>query len=180
MSTAERPMTVTDHAVKSPAGRKVLAALRIVIGFNFMWSFLDKAFGLSYGTPAENAWINGGSPTRGYLMGASEGTFGGLWSALAGNVIVDVLFMAALFGLGFAALLGIGLYIAAGAGMLLSVFFYLSQLPLEAGATNPLTTAHWYYFLLFLLFPLLDAGRTFGLAGWWERLDIVERLPLLR
>jgi thiosulfate dehydrogenase (quinone) large subunit len=180
MSTTQRPTPATGQVVNSATGRKVLAALRIVIGFNFLWSFLDKTFGLSYGTASENAWIAGGSPTRGYLMGASEGTFGGLWSALAGNVIVDVLFMVALLGLGIAALLGIGLYIAAGAGMLLSVFFYLSQLPLEAGATNPLTTAHWYYFLLFLLFPLLDAGRTWGLAAWWERVDLVERLPLLR
>jgi thiosulfate dehydrogenase (quinone) large subunit len=181
MSTTQRPTSTTEQVVSFSAGRKVLAALRIVVGFNFLWAFLDKTFGLQYSTAAENAWIAGGSPTRGYLMGASEGTFGGLWSALAGNVVVDVLFMMALLGLGIAALLGIGLSIAAGAGMLLSIFFYLSQLPLEAGAaTNPVTTSHWYYFLLFLLFPLFDAGRTWGLAGRWERLAIVERLPLLR
>ncbi|MCC5948661.1 MAG: hypothetical protein JJT89_09420 [Nitriliruptoraceae bacterium] len=173
-------VSTTDHVVRSIAGRRVLAALRIVIGFNFLWSFLDKAFGLSYSTAPESAWFAGGSPTTGYLMGSSDGWFGPLWGALAGNAFVDVLFMLALFGLGIAAISGAGLRIAAGAGGLLAVFFYLSQLPIASGATNPVTTAHWYYLLLFLLFPLLDAGRTWGVAAIWERFGFVERNPWLR
>ena len=170
----------TDHVVRSTAGRRVLAALRIVIGFNFLWSFLDKAFGLGYSTASESAWFAGGSPTTGYLMGSSDGWFGPLWSAMAGNAFIDVVFMLALLGLGVAAIFGAGLRIAAVAGMLLGFFFYLSQLPIEAGATNPVTTAHWYYFLLFLLFPLLDAGRTWGVANIWQSFGFVERNPWLR
>ena len=112
-------------------------------------------------------------------MGASEGWFGSLWSALAGNPVADWLFMLGLLGLGLAAILGIGLRVAAVAGVLLAAFMYLSQLPLT-GATNPVTTAHWYYALLFVLFPLVDAGRTWGLAAIWERIPLVRSAPWLR
>ena len=37
----------------------------MVLGFEFLWAFLDKTFGFGYATPAERAWINGGSPTKG-------------------------------------------------------------------------------------------------------------------
>jgi thiosulfate dehydrogenase (quinone) large subunit len=188
-ATTDRPETTTtatavdavQPVVRSEPARRIIAALRIVIGFNFLWSFLDKAFGLGYNTAAEGAWFAGGSPTQGYLMGASEGWLGPMWAAMAGNPVVDVLFMMALLGLGLAAIFGAGLRLAAGAAVLLSVGFYLSQLPIEAGvATNPVTTAHWYYLLLFLLFPLVDAGRTWGVANIWERFAIVRKAPWLR
>jgi thiosulfate dehydrogenase (quinone) large subunit len=181
MSTNTDRSLTTEPVVRSAPGRKILAALRIVIGFNFFWSFLDKLLGLNYNTAAESAWIQGGSPTQGYLMGASDGWLGPMWEAMAGNFLLDTVFMLALLGLGVAALTGAGLRIAAVAGVLLSIGFYLSQLPLEAGAaTNPVTTAHWYYFLLFLLFPFLDAGRTWGVANIWERFSIVQKNPWLR
>ena len=74
MSTATQIRT-TDHAVtdvvyqedivRSPMLRKLLAVGRIVIGWTFMWAFLDKVFGLGFATPAERAWTEGGSPTTG-------------------------------------------------------------------------------------------------------------------
>ncbi len=39
------------------------AVLRISMGFVFVWAFLDKTFGLGYGTPSARL-INGGSPTN--------------------------------------------------------------------------------------------------------------------
>lgn len=166
--------------VRSAAGRRVFAALRIVIGWTFLWAFIDKLFGLGFSTQAGNGWIEGGSPTTGYLMGASEGWFGPLWQALAGSAVADWLFMLGLLGLGLAAILGIGLRLAAVAGVLMAGFMYISQLPIVEGATNPVTTAHWYYALLFVLFPLLDAGRTWGLAGMWERVPFVRGTRWLR
>ena len=62
----------------------MLAVLRIMFGFYFLWAFLDKTFGLGFATPAAKAWINGGSPTKGFLSG-SEGPFSGFYHALAGN-----------------------------------------------------------------------------------------------
>ena len=40
---------------------------RVLLGFEFLWAFLDKTFGLGYATPSARAWINGGSPTKGFL-----------------------------------------------------------------------------------------------------------------
>src|SRR5690242_13255353 len=78
--------------VTSPTARRVLAVLRIMFGFIFLWAFLDKMFGLGFATPAAKAWINGGSPTKGYLS-SSEGPFAGFYHAIAGNGFVNVLFM---------------------------------------------------------------------------------------
>lgn len=181
-ATAVRPASppvAEAPVVRSSAARRVLAALRIVIGWSFLWAFLDKTFALGFNTQAGNGWIEGGSPTTGYLMGASDGWFGPMWAALAGTAVADWLFMLGLLGLGVAALLGIGLRVAAVAGVALAVFMYASQLPLT-GATNPVTTAHWYYALLFVLFPLVDAGRTWGLAGLWERTGLVRAASWLR
>ena len=70
---------------------KFLAVFRVVVGFEFLWAFLDKTFGLGYATPSAKAWINGGSPTKGFLssvaVGPFEATFhtwglGKLWAKL--------------------------------------------------------------------------------------------------
>ena len=44
-----------------------VALTRILLGFVFLWAFLDKTFGLGYATEPAKAWINGGSPTTGFL-----------------------------------------------------------------------------------------------------------------
>ena len=51
----------------------VRAITRISLGWVFLWAFLDKAFGLGRATPAENAWLDGGSPTNGFLANAPTG-----------------------------------------------------------------------------------------------------------
>jgi thiosulfate dehydrogenase (quinone) large subunit len=47
--------------------RYAWASVRVVLGAIFFWAFLDKLLGLGYATKASSAWINGGSPTRGFL-----------------------------------------------------------------------------------------------------------------
>src|ERR1700676_3331308 len=69
-----------------------IAGLRLAIGFEFLWAFFDKTFGLGYATPAAKAWLNGGSPTKGFLSGAI-GPFQGVFNAIAGAPVVDWLFM---------------------------------------------------------------------------------------
>ena len=60
--------------VRSALARKFLAGLRIVLGFTFIWAFIDKLFGLGYMTPTAKAWINGGTPAQGFMKHA-EGPF---------------------------------------------------------------------------------------------------------
>ena len=52
---------------------RFLAVVRVAIGFVFLWAFIDKTFGLGYATPSAKAWINGGSPTKGFLSGVEVG-----------------------------------------------------------------------------------------------------------
>lgn len=169
--------TVADEPiVRSLAARRVLAVLRIMFGFYFLWAFLDKTFGLGFATPAERAWIAGGSPTKGFLSG-SEGPFAGFYHALAGQGLIDVLFMIGLLGIGLALVLGIGLRVAAAAGTLMYVMMWAVVLPLT---TNPLIDDHLTGAVTLILFALTAAGTTWGLGRWWARQPVVQRNPWLR
>lgn len=37
-----------------------------------LWAFLDKTFGLGYSTRVAKAWVNGGSPTKGFPRGGGQ------------------------------------------------------------------------------------------------------------
>lgn len=191
MSTTARPvaspMRTQEDIVTRPGVRKVLAISRMVIGFTFLWAFLDKLFGLNFSTPAENAWINGGSPAQGYI-GGIEGPFAGFFSIFA-NPFGDVLFMVGLAGIGIALMAGAGLRIAAVTGTLLLLFMFLADLPsatamvdgeLVRGSTNPLVDSHWHEALLVIIPALTLAGDTWGLGRWWGSTDLVRKNPWLR
>lgn len=153
----------------------LLAAIRISLGWIFLWAFLDKLFGLGRSTAPENAWLAGGSPTSGFLNFAARGPLVGLFQGIAGNPIIDVLFMVGLLGLGLALLLGIGLKVAGVTGPLLMMLMWLSQLP---PATNPFMDNHIIYALVLALLPLLKAGHTLGLGKWWT--EKTRKWPILQ
>jgi hypothetical protein len=71
-------------AVIGPTG------LRLALRFEFLWAFLA---GLGYSTPAKNAWIHRGSPTKGFLSGANVGAFQDIFRYLATVPAMDWLFM---------------------------------------------------------------------------------------
>ncbi|OGI68137.1 hypothetical protein A2738_03070 [Candidatus Nomurabacteria bacterium RIFCSPHIGHO2_01_FULL_42_15] len=126
----------------------VFIALRLVMGFIFLWAFLDKTFGLGFATTAEKAWINGGSPTTGFLANAVKGPFAEIFHSLAGVAVVDWLFM---LGLLFAGLtLIFNKYVKWGcvAGSLIFLLMYLSLLWPE---NNPIIDEHIVYILVLAL-----------------------------
>ncbi|PZG02113.1 DoxX family membrane protein, partial [Nonomuraea aridisoli] len=151
----------------------VWAVARIALGWVFLWAFLDKTFGWGFATPAERAWVAGGSPTTGFLKGAEENALGGLFGTLAGQVWVDWLFMAGLLGVGVALMLGVGLRMAAVAGPVMMVLMWAAQLPLDS---NPFMDDHLVYAIVIVGLALADAGATLGLGG----LAIVRRNPILK
>lgn len=143
----------------------IWAALRIGMGWLFLWPFLDKLFGLSFATAPEDAWLAGGSPTFGYLKFATAGPFSGIFQSLAGNPVVDWLFMVGLLLAGLALLLGVGVKIAGYAGALLVLLMWLSHLPLEH---NPFLDEHIIYVLVLIGLARVGAGRWIGLGKWWS------------
>jgi len=119
--------------------------LRLVMGFVFLWPFLDKTFGLGFGTSPERAWINGGSPTQGFLTNATQGPFAQYFQNLAGFPFVDWLFMLGLLFVGLTLILNRYVTWGATAGSIMMILIWLSTFPPE---TNPLIDEHIVYVLV--------------------------------
>ena len=154
----------------------VWASARIGLGFIILWAFLDKTFGLGFATKASNSWINGGSPTTGFLKFATSGIFEGLFTGLAGNAVVDVLFMLALLLVGVALILGVGMKIATVSGGLLMLLLWMANVP---PANNPILDEHIIYLILLIGLMKVRAGQTLGLGKWWSNMSLVKRFPIL-
>jgi thiosulfate dehydrogenase (quinone) large subunit len=171
-----RRSTTEPSARAGTAARYVLAGIRLALGWVFLWAFLDKTFGLGFATPSERAWVNGGSPTNGFL-GSAKGPFSGFYHNIAGTGIADALFMTALLGVGMALLLGIGMRIAAASGALLTVMMWTAVLP---PTTNPFMDDHLVYAAILIVLALLGAGNTLGLGRVWAATPLVQRAPWLK
>jgi thiosulfate dehydrogenase [quinone] large subunit len=169
-----RARAVTTTALAPAAARYALVALRLATGFIFLWAFVDKAFGLGFSTPVERAWINGGTPSQGFLNSdAVVGPLKPVFAAIA-SPATDLLFMAGMLGIGLAVILGIGLRASAVAGSIIMVLMYLAEWPFAPGSTNPLVDYHIIYALALVVTAATSAGDTWGLGIPWRKLPIVR------
>ncbi|MCK9823788.1 hypothetical protein NOCD_09870 [Nocardioides cavernae] len=186
----EAPVGVShEENDRGPWFHRALATLRIAYGVTFLWAFLDKTFALGFHTGYDQegtldrfgpaAWINGGSPTEGFLSFGvpADNPFHGFFTGLAGHAIVDWLFMLGLLGIGVTLLLGVGMRIGAAAGALMYAFMYAASLPLE---NNPVVDDHLVGIIVMAVLALGAAGTTWGLGRWWNRTEVVENYPVLR
>lgn len=176
--------------VTHATARRVLAALRIGFGLTFLWAFLDKLLALGFATGKNpetgaidrfgpDAWINGGSPTFGFLnFGVSEDNpFHGTFTGMAGDAWADWLFMIGLAGIGLALTLGVGMRIAAISGGLLYLLMWVAAMPLE---NNPVIDDHLLGAITVVVLAVTLAGDTWGLGKTWARTTLVRRFPVLR
>lgn len=148
--------------------------LRIMMGFIFLWSALDSLFGLGF--PAEEGWLtHGASPTFGYLNFATYGPFATFFQGLAGNPLVDLLFVGGQLLIGLALLLGIGVKIAAFSGALQMLLIYFSAFPYE---NNPLIDSHIIYIVI-LIGIAAAMPVQLSLHNWWKDQPMVQRMPIL-
>jgi thiosulfate dehydrogenase (quinone) large subunit len=155
----------------------VWAVTRLALGWVFLWAFLDKTFGLGNETASEAAWVNGGSPTEGFLANAPTGPFKDIYNDIAGAAWADWLFMIGLAALGVALIAGIGMRIAAVAGTVLLVLMWAAVLPPD---NNPFIDDHLIYALVLVGLALINAGDVLGFGRWWSRTELVGRYPILR
>lgn len=185
---AETPVLVEVREGLGGGARRVLAALRMGMGFVFLWAFLDKLVALGFATgrlegggidffAQGGAALNGGSPTFGFLSFGSRGPLASFWQGVAGDGWVNWLFMGALLGLGVALLLGIGLRAAAVGGAVLMVSMWSVALLPE---NNPFLDDHLIYALVLVVLALTAAGNTWGLGARWSRTRLVQRFPFLK
>ncbi|HKS49861.1 MAG TPA: hypothetical protein VJT49_33090 [Amycolatopsis sp.] len=168
--------TAPKHgAVMTPTAAKVTAVLRIATGFLFLWAFLDKTFGFGYATPSAKAWINGGSPTKGFLGNVHVGPLASTLRSWAGQPWADWSFMIGLAAIGLALLFGAGLRIAAVAGTAMMLLMWIAEWPLakttELGkatsSTNPIVDYHLIYAIVLIALAATYAGNTWGVGRWW-------------
>lgn len=160
--------------------------LRILLGWSFLWAFLDKMFGLGFatcrggeGVPPSSidylcnaAMIKGGSPTYGFLtFGTKSSHLGGLFDWMASSSpttigIADIGFMLALLLLGVALMTGTATRIASIGGALLFLFMFLASevWPVQ----NPITSSHLVEMTVLLGVATVGPGR-FSLQNWMVR-----------
>jgi thiosulfate dehydrogenase (quinone) large subunit len=170
-------------AMLTTGAAKALAVARISTGFVFLWAFFDKTFGLGYSTPSAKAWINGGSPTKGFLSSVDVGPFQSLFHTMAGTWYANGLFMLAMLAVGVALIAGIGIRIAAGAGVLVLAMMWLAEFPLDrttadgkpSASSNPITDYHFVYGVGLVALALTYAGHTWGLGRRWAQLPFVQQ-----
>lgn len=176
--TATAPMQAPVGAPAHLATRPhwIWGLTRIALGWVFLWAFLDKLFGLGYATPESRAWLNGSSPTEGYLAGV-DGPFRSFFNPMAGAPWADWLFMVGLAGIGVALILGVGVRIAAVAGTVMMVLMWMAAWPI---ADNPFLDYHLVYALVLIGLAIVNAGDTVGLGRPWSRTGLVRAMPVLR
>lgn len=154
----------------------VLGLLRISLGFTFLWAFFDKLLGLGFATESQNAWIHGGSPTYGFLTFGTHGPFKDIFASMAGNPIVDWLFMLGLLGVGVGITLGIARKLSTSSGSLMLLLMYLAAFPPE---NNPVIDDHIIYILALQLILHLHSGEVLGFGKAWKKLKLVKTYSFL-
>ncbi|WP_340538850.1 hypothetical protein [Nocardioides sp. GXZ039] len=185
--TGGQELQTVSHQAPTALGRRALAVLRIGFGLTFLWAFFDKLLALGFSTGkapdgtvdrfGDAAWINGGSPTKGFLTFGADGPFKSFYNDIAGAVWADWLFMLGLLGIGLALTLGIGMRFAAAAGALLYVLMWTVALPPE---NNPVLDDHLLGAVTVVALAALYAGDTWGFGKQWAALPIVRKNPILR
>jgi thiosulfate dehydrogenase [quinone] large subunit len=155
----------------------VWGTLRLGMGWIFFWAFIDKVFGLGFATAPDGAWLAGGSPTFGFLTFGTKGPFAELYGAMAGNVLVDWLFMLGLAYVGVALLLGLTVKLGAYTGILMLTLMYTAASILPEH--NPFLDDHIIYAVIMIGLAATATGATMGLGRRWATIPLVKRYPIL-
>ncbi|WP_190198917.1 DoxX family membrane protein [Streptomyces djakartensis] len=162
----------------------VFASARVLMGFVFLWAFLDKTFGFGYATRSGKGWIDGGSPTEGFLGQVAAGPMESTFHAWAGAAWADWLFMLGLLGIGLALTAGVALRLAAFAGTVMMALMWMAEWHLSDGSpsmsTNPFADYHLVYAVVLIALAAASAGDALGLGRLWARLPVVRDHGWLR
>ncbi|WP_327366045.1 hypothetical protein [Streptomyces sp. NBC_01217] len=187
-TTAAPESAVSAHSDTHTARAYVLASARLLMGFVFLWAFLDKTFGLGYATASGKGWIDGGSPAEGFLGHVAVGPMESTFHAWAGAAWADWLFMLGMLGIGLALAAGVALRLTAFAGTAMMALMWVAEWPpaqhLSDGSmsmsTNPFVDYHLVYAVVLIALAVTSAGDTLGLGRLWARLPFVRGNGWLR
>ena len=149
-----------------------LGILRIGMGLIFLWTFFDKLLGLGFDTLKENAWINGGSPTAGFLLQGTSGIFMNFYHWLSQFGSIDWLFMAGLLGIGLSYTFGIANKLGTYSGFILLILMWAGNLP---PVHNPLIEKQLIYAITFLVIHYYKGENYLGFGKCWKKTKIVKK-----
>ena len=168
---------------------RALAALRIVLGWGFLYAGLSKFFMIGSGEPFTSA---------GFLKFASAGTWPGvaeaaegappvivnpthdIWVAIASNPsllsVVDTLVVFGQVAIGATLILGLATRFSGLMGAVMMTFLTLAAWDFGHGLVNQTSL----YAVVALVLAATHAGKAYGLDGIIERLGFVRANPALR
>ena len=158
------------------------AIVRVAMGLIFLWAFFDKLWGLGFATCREattnivsygcsKAWINGGSPTAGFLSFGVHGPLANFYHGIASSALVAWLFMLGLLFVGLTLTFGIMIRLGALSGSLMLLLMYLGLIP---PANHPFVDDHIVYSFIMLGFAFVHTCKHLGFGGWWTSLKFVK------
>jgi len=201
MTTTDAARSVTGSGDKGGLAPPAITGyvwgvLRLVIGWTFLWAFVDKMFGLGFATcrdakggsaidyACSASFMKGGSPTFGFLTFATPASHtGGLFDWLAPSApdatnVTDWIFMLALLGAGVLLMLGVMVRISGIGAALLLIFMYLASAVWPEN--NPFVDDHIINAIALVGVVLAGGGRWLGFGRQWERLGIVQKHAWLK
>ena len=158
-----------------------IGTLRIILGFIWLWAFLDKLIGLGFSTSPDKSWLAGNSPTLGFLkFGINpDSPFAPIYAELAKySTLLDPFYMAMLLFVGISLLTGVMVRFGSIFGILFVLSIYFSVIPL---ANNPIIDDHIIYAVIFLMLIFTNAGL-YGLTlgKKYQELPIVQKYSILK
>ncbi len=195
VQSRELSMPVIESETRqSRALHRVLGALRLLVGFEFLWAFFDKAFGLGFATEKADAWVNGGNPTAGALWFALKGPFKGFYEGITGasatfaadgtpltmvppHAWVNYVYMGALLLIGLGLMTGVMTRLAAvGAIVWMAIFYTATAIWPDY---NPFYDVHVLSIVVLVAIIIANAGLYLGLGKVWQRFEGVKKHPIL-
>src|SRR5215831_3347652 len=190
--TGTMPEVERLEAVHTPALQRTMGVLRMLLGFTFLWAFLDKAFALGFSTGrvlndagetvkiaffGDTAWIHGASPTAGTIGFALKGPFADVIHTVTGyhmtqagpavNPWIDWVYMASMLLIGLGLMTGVMTRLAAVGGLVWLAVFYMGTAIWPA--YNPFVDEHIIEAAVLVALIFANAGRYLGLGKIWQR-----------
>ncbi|MAG47383.1 hypothetical protein CL617_02160 [archaeon] len=152
--------------VKTSKEEIIWILLRISMGWIFFWAFIDKVFGLGYATEAGKSWLDGVSPTLGFLKFGTHGPLSGFYQSIAGSALVDWLFMIGLLGIGLALIFGVFIRFASYSGVVMMLLMWSALILPEH---NPILDEHIIYGIILIGLAVTRSGRGFSLNKYFSK-----------
>ena len=155
-----------------------LGFLRLSMGLIFLWAFFDKVFGWGFATTAEKSWLTGRSPTTGFLQFGVHGPFANFFHSLAGNSLVDWLFMLGLLFVGVCLTFGVCKKAGIWSGIAILFLMYLAiGLP---PVNHPFIDDHFIYILVLFVLLFSNSEKYLGFGNKWSNIDLIQKFPILK